>query len=422
VKEACAVPSHPKSALSLADFLKTHQTPAMEGADTRALTIKIRSKGTMKAALVPVTEDLGTVAREVRSAPHPDTRNLVAEVSCRDVERFPGVGTRTIVVVDCGVKRNIIREAQRYANVVRVPFDTAADAIMALQPDGVILSNGPGDPAHPEVVATSVRTARELAGHVPLLGICLGHQLLSLAFGGKTFKLKFGHRGGNQPVKDLRTGRVHITSQNHGFAVDADSLPSEFEVTHVNLNDRTVEGMAHRELPIFSVQYHPEAADAVYVEPLTVPFIEKVIAKERPQGILSGMGGQTALNLCSELSEAGVLSRHGVELLGTKIEAITAGEDRQRFADLMRSIGEPIPRSRAVSDNAAAAVFVEETGYPVIVRAAYTLGGSGSGIAHTAEELERIVGLGIAYSRIKQVLVEESVLGWKEFEYEVMRD
>src|SRR5205809_8376 len=171
-----------------------------------------------------------------------------------------------------------------------------------------------------------------------------------------------------------------------------------------------------------TIQTDPETADAVYVEPLTVPFIEKVISKERPQGILSGMGGQTALNLCSELSEAGVLSRHGVELLGTKIEAITAGEDRQRFADLMRSIGEPIPRSRAVSDTAAAAAFVEETGYPVIVRAAYTLGGSGSGIAHTAEELERIVGLGIAYSRIKQVLVEESVLGWKEFEYEVMRD
>ena len=171
-----------------------------------------------------------------------------------------------------------------------------------------------------------------------------------------------------------------------------------------------------------TIQTDPETADAVYVEPLTVPFIEKVISKERPQGILSGMGGQTALNLCSELSEAGVLSRHGVELLGTKIEAITAGEDRQRFADLMRSIGEPIPRSRAVSDTAAAAAFVEETGYPVIVRAAYTLGGSGSGIAHTTEELERIVGLGIAYSRIKQVLVEESVLGWKEFEYEVMRD
>src|SRR5437016_1454494 len=200
VKEACAVPSHPKSALSLADFLKTHQTPAMEGADTRALTIKIRSKGTMKAALVPVTEDLGTVAREVRSAPHPDTRNLVAEVSCREV--------------------------QRYAGVIRVPFNATSDDILGLKPDGVILSNGPGDPAHPEILATSVKATRELAGRTPILGICLGHQLLALAFGGRTFKLKFGHRGGNQPDKDLRTGRVHITSQNHGFAVDAGSLPS----------------------------------------------------------------------------------------------------------------------------------------------------------------------------------------------------
>src|SRR5207245_2805033 len=171
-----------------------------------------------------------------------------------------------------------------------------------------------------------------------------------------------------------------------------------------------------------TVQTDPDTADAVYVEPLTVAFLEKVIAKERPQGILCGMGGQTALNLCSELSEAGILGRHGVELLGTKMEAITAGENRERFASLMRSIGEPIPRSRAVSDSATAATFVEGTGYPVIVRAAYTLGGSGSGVAHNAAELDRIVGLGLAYSRIKQVLVEESVLGWKEFEYEVMRD
>jgi len=259
VKEACAAPSHPRSAFGIGDFLKRHETPAIEGVDTRALTIRIRSKGTMKAALVPASEDVDAVVREVRKSPHPDTRNLVAEVSCRTVERYPGVGKRTIVVVDCGVKRNILREVQRYADVVRVPYDATADEILAQKPDGVILSNGPGDPAHPDIVATSVRTARELAGRVPLLGICLGHQLLALAFGGKTFKLKFGHRGGNQPVKDLRSGRVHITSQNHGFAVDAESLPGEFEVTHVNLNDRTVEGMAHRELPIFSVQYHPEA-------------------------------------------------------------------------------------------------------------------------------------------------------------------
>jgi len=171
-----------------------------------------------------------------------------------------------------------------------------------------------------------------------------------------------------------------------------------------------------------TIQTDAGMADAVYLEPLTVEFLEKIIAKERPQGILSGMGGQTALNLSSELAERGILRTYGVELLGTKLEAIAAGEDREKFASLMRSIGEPVPRSRAVSSIEAAKAYVEEIGFPAIVRAAYTLGGSGSGVVHNEAELERIVGLGLAYSRIKQVLVEESVLGWKEYEYEVMRD
>ncbi len=171
-----------------------------------------------------------------------------------------------------------------------------------------------------------------------------------------------------------------------------------------------------------TIQTDPEMADAVYIEPLTVDYLEKVIAKERPQGILSGMGGQTGLNLSSELAERGILAQYGVELLGTKLQAIRSAEDREKFADLMRSIGEPVPGSRAVSDVDAAKEFAGQVGFPVIVRAAYTLGGSGSGVAHTSEELDHIVGLGVAYSRIHQVLVEESVLGWKEFEYEVMRD
>ncbi len=171
-----------------------------------------------------------------------------------------------------------------------------------------------------------------------------------------------------------------------------------------------------------TIQTDPEMADAVYVEPLTAEYLEKIIAKERPQGILSGMGGQTGLNLSSELAERGTLTKYGVELLGTKLQAIQSAEDREKFADLMRSIGEPVPRSRAVSDVEAAKAFVDEVAFPVIIRAAYTLGGSGSGVARTPTDLEHIVGLGVAYSRIHQVLVEESVLGWKEFEYEVMRD
>ena len=171
-----------------------------------------------------------------------------------------------------------------------------------------------------------------------------------------------------------------------------------------------------------TIQTDPQMADAVYIEPLTVPFLEDVIAQERPQGILSGMGGQTGLNLSSELAERGILAKYGVELLGTKLEAIRAAEDREKFAALMRSIGEPVPRSRAVTGVEEAKAFVDEVGFPVIVRAAYTLGGSGSGVARQMADLEQIVGLGVAYSRIHQVLVEESILGWKEFEYEVMRD
>ena len=163
-----------------------------------------------------------------------------------------------IVAYDYGMKRNILRRLRQNGFRVRVvPAGTTAEEVLALNPDGVFLSPGPGDPAALDYVHRSVRG---LIGQKPIFGICLGHQMLSHAFGGRTFKLKFGHHGGNQPVKDLRTGRVDITAQNHGFAVDTDSLPPELEVTHINLNDNTVEGLRHRSLPIFSVQYHPEAA------------------------------------------------------------------------------------------------------------------------------------------------------------------
>jgi carbamoyl-phosphate synthase small subunit len=163
-----------------------------------------------------------------------------------------------LVAYDYGIKENILRRLRQNGfGVTVVPAATTADEVLALNPDGVFLSNGPGDPS---AVPYAHESLRGLLGKKPIFGICLGHQILGCAVGGKTFKLKFGHRGGNQPVKDLRTGKVAITSQNHGFAVDADSLPAEMEVTHINLNDGTVEGMRHRELPVFSVQYHPEAA------------------------------------------------------------------------------------------------------------------------------------------------------------------
>jgi carbamoyl-phosphate synthase small subunit len=182
-----------------------------------------------------------------------------------------------LVAYDFGIKENILRRLRQNGfGVTVVPAATRADEVLALKPDGIFLSNGPGDP---EAVPYAHEALRGLLGKKPIFGICLGHQILGFAVGGKTFKLKFGHRGGNQPVKDLRSGKVAITSQNHGFAVDADSLPKEMEVTHINLNDGTVEGMRHRELPVFSVQYHPEAApgphDASYFFSQFAELIEK---------------------------------------------------------------------------------------------------------------------------------------------------
>ena len=262
VREACRTPSHATSRMGLEAFLQQYATPGLEGVDTRALTLKTRTRGTMRAALAAEGEDLDAVARTVRAMAFPDqARNLVAEVSCKAPVHEKGKGPLSFVIIDCGVKRSIVDHALAYGEVTVFPWDATADDILAVKPDGVIVSNGPGNPAHPDVVANTVRTAKEIADrHVPLFGICLGHQILGLAFGGRTYKLKFGHRGGNQPVQDVRTGRVYISSQNHGFAVDPKSLEGTgFDVTHVNLNDGTCEGVVHRELPVMSVQYHPEA-------------------------------------------------------------------------------------------------------------------------------------------------------------------
>jgi carbamoyl-phosphate synthase small subunit len=263
VREHCAHPSHRESQRTVDAFLRDSGIAGISGVDTRWLTLKTRERGTMRAGIVGV-DAVEEALRKVRSMPYPDARNLVGEVSTGKAVTHPFPGARTrdmlrVVAVDCGIKQSILRNLNSFSEVVQVPYSATADEILAERPDGVLISNGPGDPAHPAIMATTVKTARALAGQVPLMGICLGHQIIALAFGGRTFKLKFGHRGANQPVRDETTRKVVITSQNHGFAVHPD-MPSGLELTQVNVNDGTVEALRHRELPLISVQYHPEAS------------------------------------------------------------------------------------------------------------------------------------------------------------------
>jgi carbamoyl-phosphate synthase small subunit len=259
---------------SLGAWLRRFGIVALQGVDTRMLTRTIRSQGAMRAAIATGDADSTGLVNEVLASPSMAGRDLATEVSCAlsygwaetDTTPFALAPMVTgeapschVVACDYGIKHNILRRLASYGcRVTVVPAGSPAEHILALNPDGVFLSNGPGDPA---ATQQAVEAIRGLVGRVPLFGICLGHQLLALALGGSTYKLKFGHRGGNHPVKNLLTGAVEITSQNHGFAVHPESLdPSAIEITHINLNDGTNEGFRHRRLPIFSVQYHPEAS------------------------------------------------------------------------------------------------------------------------------------------------------------------
>jgi carbamoyl-phosphate synthase small subunit len=260
VREGCDLPVHRNSKETLHDFLKRFDVPGIAGLDTRMLTIRIRERGTLKCAVVnEENPDLAKWVERVRAAPAPDADNLVAEVTAKAPHDHGGQGP-TIALFDTGAKENIVRNLSKIGRVVRLPYNTKASEVESFKPAGVFVTNGPGDPAHPELMRTLVPTLRELMDKYPTVGICLGHQLLCLAQGGSTFKLKFGHRGANQPVKFLDTGRVFITSQNHGYAVEPSSLPDGVAVTQVNANDGTVEGMARSDGRVWSVQYHPEAA------------------------------------------------------------------------------------------------------------------------------------------------------------------
>jgi carbamoyl-phosphate synthase small subunit len=295
IEELSPISSNWRATGSLDDYLKRARIPGIQGIDTRALTKHLRSRGAMQGCLTSDDISPEEAFERARRAPAMEGSDFVKEVTPSApfdwdpddtlspewtlihgdgpdrpageevFHQLPEARYR-IVAYDFGMKRNILRRLRQAGFKVRVvPAGTSAADVLATKPDGVFLSNGPGDPAALTYVHENIR---ELIGKTPVFGICLGHQMLGYAVGGKTFKLKFGHRGGNQPVQDLRTGKVAITSQNHGFAVDPDSLPADVEVTHINLNDQTVEGLRHKSEPVFSVQYHPEAApgphDATY--------------------------------------------------------------------------------------------------------------------------------------------------------------
>jgi carbamoyl-phosphate synthase small subunit len=296
VKEYTPQPSNWRSAEPLHKYMQRHGIVGIEGIDTRSLVRHLRDHGSQEAIISTLDSDPQALVAKAQASPGLVGRDLVRNVSCAEPYDWNegmwdlGEGYKTraaskgvkkgksksgsfrapafyVVAYDYGIKFNILRNlAEAGCRVTVVPAAMPAEDVLALSPDGIFLSNGPGDP---DAVPYAKENVQKLIGKKPIFGICLGHQIMGLALGGKTYKLKFGHHGGNQPVMDMTTRKVEITSQNHGFAVDADSLKGAAEVTHLNLNDNTVEGLAHRELPIFSVQYHPESSpgphDASYL-------------------------------------------------------------------------------------------------------------------------------------------------------------
>lgn len=261
VREASRIVSNWRSTESLNSYLVRNDIVGIEHIDTRALVRHIRDKGAMRAGISTVDLDAKSLQAKVLASPDMKDRELASTVTIEERFDYPAFDDAIfhVVAFDFGVKTNSLREFAKFGcRITVVPSDTSAADVLALKPDGIFLSNGPGDPASMRSVVDEIKKLTE--SQVPMFGICLGHQLLGSAFGGETYKLKFGHRGGNQPIKDLTTGKIEITAHNHGFAVDANSLPADVEVTHVNLNDHTVAGLRHKKLPVFSVQYHPESA------------------------------------------------------------------------------------------------------------------------------------------------------------------
>jgi carbamoyl-phosphate synthase/aspartate carbamoyltransferase len=494
--------SHWNARRSLGQWLTEHNVPALYGIDTRELTKKIREKGSMLGKIVFPGKDV--------PIEDPNKRNLVAEVSTKEPKVY-GSGETRILAYDCGMKYNIVRNLiKQGATVIVVPYDyDLKNNPNKYKYDGVFLSNGPGDPTMAASTVESVKWA--ITTDIPIFGICLGNQILALACGAKTYKMKYGNRSMNQPCVDLRTGQCYITPQNHGYAVDSDSLPEGWSTLFINANDMSNEGIIHSHKKIFSVQFHPEAcggptdteflfetflnnvrgttekiklidplmynrpqvqkilllgsgglsigqagefdysgsqaikalkeegkevilvnpniatvqtsvgmADKVYFQPVTKDMVISIIEKEKPDSIILSMGGQTALNVGVELYESGALEEHNVQVLGTPIPVIVTTEDREEFAKRLAEVGESCALSYSAETVEQAVEAANKIGYPVLVRAAFALGGLGSGFADNEKQLLALAHQAFAIS--PQIMVDQDLRGWKEVEYEVVRD
>ncbi|GCB80088.1 hypothetical protein scyTo_0016101, partial [Scyliorhinus torazame] len=496
------------------------------GIDTRSLTKKIRENGTLLGKLVIDGTDENNLPYD-----DPNKRHLVKEVCIKEPKVYNPDGNLKILAVDCGMKYNQIRSlCKRGASVTVVPWDYPLNS---QEFDGLFLGNGPGDPEFCQITINNVRRIICEEKPKPLFGICLGHQLLSLAIGAKTYKMKYGNRGHNQPCIHEDTQCCFITSQNHGFAVEPSSVPQDWSILFTNANDQSNEGIVHNSKPFFSVQFHPEhmagptdlvdlfdifldcvrdtklgvnlentvkermishyshkngqngtekckitsgriesskililgsgglsigqagefdysgsqaikalkeenvqsvlinpniatvqtskgLADKVYFLPITPEYVTQVIMNERPDGILLTFGGQTALNCGVELQKRGVLEKYKVRVLGTPVSSIEMTEDRKIFVEKMAEINEYVVPSEAAFSLEQAVCAAERLGYPVLIRAAFALGGLGSGFAQNKDELVTLVIQ--AFAHTSQILIDKSLKGWKEIEYEVVRD